>query len=219
MGNRGAQFLDNNGLLKKQIRFSKDIFCPIDATRLDADGEYGFLTRDQSWAEDVILFDKQGQERWSYAGGFLNGIDDSVGGVWGDRGSLQVVIGFNGGGGIILVDNEGKKIWQKADANVWHVEILDVHGDGQKEILHSNAGGQLLVRDASGEIVAHYLRDRYVSFFALTRWGAESRARHILIPSRDPGDGKPDILVLDAEGKTVIHFDARHSVTSWSGRK
>lgn len=210
VGNRGAHFLDNSGLLKKQVRFSKDIFCPVEVTGLDASGEYGFLTRDESWATDAILFDKRGQERWSYAGGFLKGIDDSVGSVWGVKGNLQVVIGFNGGGGIVLVDNEGKKIWQKADANVWHVEVLDIHGDGQKEILHSNARGQLLVRDSSGEIVAHYLTDHYVSGFALTRWGAESQARHILIPSREPGDGgrKPVILILDAEGKAIIHFDA-----------
>jgi hypothetical protein len=210
VGNRGAHFLDNSGLLKKRVRFSKDIFCAVEVTELDASGGYGFLTRDESWATAVILFDKQGQERWSYAGGLLKGVDDSVGGRLDAKGNLQVVIGFNGEDGIALVDNEGRKIWQKTDANVWHVETLDINGDGQKEILHSNARGQLLVRNARGEIVAHYLTDHYVSHFGLTRWGAESQARHILIPSQEPGDGccKPVILVLDAEGKTVIHFDA-----------
>jgi len=210
VGNRGAHFLDNSGLLKKRIRFSKDIFCPVEVTELDASGDYGFLTRDESWATAAILFDKRGQERWSYPGGVLKGIDDSVGGGLDAKGNLQVVIGFNGGDGIVLVDNEGKKIWQKADANVWHVETLDINGNGQKEILHSNARGQLLVRDARGEIVAHYLTDHYVSHFGLTRWGAESQARHILIPSQETGDGccKSVILVLDAEGKTVTHFDA-----------
>ena len=210
VGNRGVHFLERGGLLKKQIRFSKDILCPVEVTRLDASGEYGFLTRYESWAVDATLFDKQGQERWSYPGGTLNGIDDSVGGDLDGKGNLQVVIGFNGGGGVLLVDGEGKKIWQKTDANVWHVETLDTSGDGRKRILHSNAGGQLLVRDASGEIIAQYLPDHYVSDFALTQWGAESQARHILIPLKETGGGccKPVILVLDAEGKTVMHFDA-----------
>ena len=211
VGNRGAQFLDSSGLLKKQIRFSRDIFCPVEVTRLDANGTYGFLTRDESWAVDAILFDEQGHERWSYPGGVLKGsVDDSVGGSLDGKGNLQVVIGFNGGGGIALVDNEGKKIWQKADANVWHVETLDIDGNGKQEILHSNARGQLLVRNHSGEIIAHYLTDHYVSDFALTRWGVESQARHILIPSKESNDGccKPVILVLNAKGKTVIHLDA-----------
>jgi len=210
VGNRGAHFLDSNGVLKKQVRFSKNIFCPVEVTKLDAGGEYGFLTRDESWAVSAILFDKQGQERWSYPGGVLEGVDDSVGGGLDSKGNLQVVVGFNGGGGVVLVDSEGKKIWQKADRNVWHVETLDIDEDGRKEILHTNARGQLLVRDARGEIVAHYLTDHYVSDFALTRWGAESQPRHILIPSQETADGccKPVILVLDAKGKTVAHFDA-----------
>src|SRR5260370_410489 len=211
VGNRGAHFLDRSGLLKKQVRFSKDVFCLVEITRLDASGEYGFITRDESWAGDAILFDKRGQERGSFPGGVLKGgVDDSVGGDLDGKGILQVVIGFNGGGGVVLVDGEGKKIWQRADGNVWHVETLDINGDGRKEILHSNARGQLLVRDREGEIITRYLPDHYVSEFALTRWGAESQASHILIPSKESGDGccKPVILVLDAGGKTVIHFDA-----------
>ncbi|MGA2483337.1 MAG: hypothetical protein ABSF92_09480 [Candidatus Acidiferrales bacterium] len=211
VGNLGAHFLDNGGRLKKEVRFAKGVFCPVKIARLDASGTYGFLTRDECWASDAILFDKQGQERWSYPGGVLKGgVDDSVGGGLDSKGKLQVVIGFNGGGGVVLVNAEGKKIWQKADRNVWHVETLDINGDGRIEILHSNARGQLLVRDASGEIIAHYLTDHYVSGFALTRWGAESQARHILIPSRETDDGcyRPVILVLDAEGKTVAHYDA-----------
>ncbi len=210
VGNRGAHFLDSGGVLKKQVRFSQDIFCPVEATRLNASGEYGFLTRDESWSVGAILFDKQGQERWSYPGGVLKGVDDSVGAGLDGKGNLQVVIGFNGRGGVVLVDNEGKKIWQKTDLNVWHVETLDINEDGRTEILHSNARGQLLVRDASGEIIARFLTDHYVSDFALTRWGAESQPRHILIPSQETGDGccKPVIFVLDAKGKTVAHFDA-----------
>ena len=167
------------------------------------------MTRDQSWAADAILFDKQGQERWSHSGGLVKGIDDSVGSL-DDKGNLQVVVGFNGNGGVVLVDSAGKKIWQKADGNVWHVETLDIDGDGRAEILHSNAKGQLLVRDARGEMIAHYLTRHNVSDFALTRWGTESRAQHILVPSQEMGDGccKPVVLVLDANGKTISHFDA-----------
>ena len=210
VGNRGAHYLGARGEMKKQIRFSESVECPIEVARIDPSGDYGFLTRHESWAVDAILFDKQGQKRWSYPAGFLKGIDDSVAGDVTGNGKLEVVIGFNGRGGLALVDGEGKKVWQKAEWNVWHVEILDTKGDGRKEILHTNARGQLLVRSASGEIIAHYLPDHYVSDFSLTRWSSELQASHILIPSPISVDGccKPVILVLDAEGHTVAHLDA-----------
>lgn len=210
VGNKGADFLDVRAGLKMQIQFSRYVPCLVEAVRLDASGDYGFLTRDQSWAVDVVLFDKTGQERWSYPGGVLTGIDDSVMGDLGGDGNSKVVIGFNGNGGLVVLDGDGKKLWKKGEGNVWHVETLDIRGDGRREILHSNAQGQLLVREASGEVIAHYLPNHYVSYFALTRWGAESQPSHILVPTKETGDQccKPVFLVLDAEGRIVTHLDA-----------
>jgi hypothetical protein len=207
VGMEGAHFLDESGALKKQILFPTR--CPMEVTRLDASGDYGFLTRDQGWALGVTLLDKRGQELWTY-GGRLTGIDDSASGDLLGDGRLEVVVGRNGHGGVALLDRDGKNIWQKAEANVWHVETLDIKGDGHREILHSNARGQLLVRNASGDVVADYLPDHYVSQFALTRWGAESQASHILIPSQERRDGccKPALIVLRANGKAVADLQA-----------
>ena len=209
IGNKGAHFLDEHAGLKMQIQFSKYVPCSVEAVRLDAGGDYGFLTRDQSWAVGVVLFDKTGQERWSYPGG-LNGIDDSVMGALGGDGKSKVVIGFNGSGGLVVLDGDRKKLWRKEEGNVWHVETLDTRGDGRKEILHSNAQGQLLVREASGEVIARYLPNHYVSYFALTRWGTESQPSHILVPTKESGGQccKPVFLVLDAEGRIVAHLEA-----------
>ena len=121
LGKRKVDFLDANARLKKQITFSKFIASPLQAVQLDAGGDYGFLTRDQSWAVNVILFDKSGQEVWNYPGGSMNGVDDSTVGEVGPDGKSTVVVGFNGGGGLILVNSQGKKIWQKPESNVWHV--------------------------------------------------------------------------------------------------
>lgn len=210
IGNKGAHFLDVRAGLKMQIQFSKYVPCSVEAVRVDARGDYGFLTRDQSWATDVIFFDKTGQERWSYPGGFLNGIDDSVMGDLGGDGKSKVVVGFNGNGGLVVLDGEGKKVWKKGEGNVWHVETLDTKGDGRKQILHTNAEGQLLVRDASGEVIAHYLSNHYVSHFALTRWGNELQPSHILVPTKESGVEccKHVFLVLDEEGRIVAHLDA-----------
>jgi len=121
--------------------------------RLDKTGEYGLLTRDQSWATNVILFDKTGQEVRNYPGGFMNGVDDPTGEP-GEDGKSTAEVGFNGDGGLVLANTQGKRLWQKAESNVWHVETLDIKRDGHREMLHTNARGELVVRSASGEVVA-----------------------------------------------------------------
>ena len=206
LGNKGVHFLDASARPKKQVTFSKFIASPLQAVQLDAEGDYGFLTRDQSWAVDVILFDKSGQEVWNYSGG----IDDSIVGEVDDNGKSTVVVGLNGGGGLVLVNSQGKKIWRKPEGNVWHVETLDIKGDGHREIVHTNAGGELLVRNATGEVIAHYLPGYYVSHFSLTRWGNELEPTHILVPTEQNKEGccKDVLLVLDAAGNSVASLDA-----------
>jgi hypothetical protein len=210
VGNQKVDFLDANAGLKKQITFSKFIASPRQVVQLDAGDDYGFLNRDQSWASNVILFDKSGQELWNYPSGVMNGVDDSTVGEVGPDRKSTVVVGFNGGGGLILVNSQGKRIWRKPELNVWHVETLDIKSDGHREILHTNARGELLVRDATGEVIAHYLPGYYVSHFSLTRWGNEPQPTHILVPTKQNKDGccKNVLLVLGAEGNIVAGLDA-----------
>jgi hypothetical protein len=116
VGNKEAHFLDLSGQLKKQIRFTGDLNCPIEVARLDASGDYAYLTRDEGSFFSATLLDKEGQVRWSSPGGELKGVDDSVSGdVYGDR-KLWVVIEFNGGGGLALINGEGKEVWRKKEA-------------------------------------------------------------------------------------------------------
>jgi hypothetical protein len=133
------------------------------------------------------------------------------------NGKLSIVIGFNGGGGIALFDGRGKRLWKKEERNVWHLETLDANGDGREEILHSNARGQLLVRNANGDVIAQYLPGSRVSDFAIIRWGEEVRPTHILIPTTEARDTccKPVFVVLDATGKTVAKLESPLG-NSWS---
>jgi hypothetical protein len=136
------------------------------------------------------------------------GVNDSASGdAYGD-GKLSIVIGFNGGGGITLLDGQGKTLWKEEEGNVWHVEMLDNNGEGGEEILHSNGRGQLLVRNATGNIVAHYLPGFYVSRFALARWGGESTPSHILVPVSESREDKPKFILLDAKGKKITELES-----------
>jgi hypothetical protein len=177
--------------------------------RLDLTGPYGFLTRDESWSAPATLFNNQGQVSWQSTGHWP-GVDDSASGSLSGDGKLSVVVGFNGSGGISLLDSQGSQIWTKKEANVWHVEMLDTAGDGRERIVHSNAGGQLLVRDANGDVVARYFPGYYVSHFALTRWGEESKPSHLLVPVSEHRDGccKPHMIVSDRSGNKIAELES-----------
>jgi hypothetical protein len=209
VGAQGVDFIGSAGEVKRQVRFSIQQRCPVAAARLDAAGDYGFLTRDESWAVPATLFDKEGHPTWR-SGGKWPGVDDSAPGDVSGDGKLSVAIGFNGNGGIALLDGQGKTLWKKDETNVWHLEMLDRTGDGREEILHSNAKGQLLVRNAKGDVVDQYLPGSYVSRFVLTRFGQETRPSHILVSISEARDGccKPTLVILDARGKKVSEMDS-----------
>jgi hypothetical protein len=208
VGSHGADFIDSSGQMKKQVRFSIDQYSPVVVARTGSNGEYGYLTRDQSWSAPATLFDKQGHVSWQSKD--WPGVDDSAPGDVFGNGQLSIVVGFNAAGGLALFDGQGKKLWNKAEGNVWHVEMLDTNGDGRDEVLHSDAEGQLLVRNEKGDVISRYLPGTYVSFFALTRWGGEVRPSHVLIPvsKGSGGQEKPAFVVLEANGKKIMEMDS-----------
>jgi hypothetical protein len=209
VGNEGAHFVDSDGQIKRRVRFSIQQWCPIEVARTAPTGEYGYLTRDESWADPATLFDKEGRVSWRSSGTWSNVDDSAPGDVLGD-GKLTVVIGFNGIGGLALLDGQGKRLWKKEEANVWHVETLDTNDDGRDEILHTNAKGQLLVRNENGDVIAHYLPGVYVSDFVITRWGEEAKPSHILIPISESHGGccNPELVLLDSKGTKVREFQS-----------
>jgi len=40
----------------KAINFSERFFSPVQVVQLDESGNFGFLTRDESWSGPVLLF-------------------------------------------------------------------------------------------------------------------------------------------------------------------
>jgi hypothetical protein len=208
VSNYGVHYVAANGEVKRTTKFANAMRSFVERVQLDRAGSYGFLTRDQSWASDVILLNESGAPLWNYSRG--GGIDDSSVAEAGENGKSTFVVGFNGGGGIVLLDSQGKEIWKKPEANVWHVESLDVDGDGHREILNSNARGELLVRNMAGNIENRYLSGYYVAHFSLTRWGDEPTAKHILVPATgfNADRGKKVLVVLDAKGTTVATLSA-----------
>lgn len=165
-GTMGALFTDA-GLPAKFVPFEKKQ-AHVNFILLNSQGTYGFMNRG-AWCSDARVMDASGKHIWSYrAGG--NGIDDMVSGDIDGDSLPEFAVGFNGGGGIHLLNNQGKKLWEFPDANVWHVEMADLNGDGHKHIVHSNACGQITVRDKQGKVISKHEPEPYFSYFSLIRW-------------------------------------------------
>lgn len=196
VGQRGAAFLTEQGAAERRIRFEK---CRSDVTAVDFE-DGAFLCRG-AWTIDTILFDSTGKTLWSYSGG-ANGIDDAAAGIIGASGSTSVVVGFNGDGGVHLLSSEGKELWKQEDGNVWHVEIAAADDKCDNVILHSNAAGQLTIRDANGNVLARYNPDIYLAHFSLTAWNDDPHLNKLI--ATDEGF----VHIMTMEGKTVARLPA-----------
>lgn len=82
-----------------------------------------------AWGEELQAFDLEGKPLWSYRGG------EAINDVWttdlhGDK-SGDVIVGYNAGDGLHVLDSKGQLHWKStAIANVWHVSAGDVWGEG-----------------------------------------------------------------------------------------
>ncbi len=196
MGQRGAAFLRADGSFTANVHFDK---CNSDVIPVEL-GTGVFLCR-ATWSSDVKLFDSQGKVLWTFGGG-MNGIDDAAAGDLGDDGSKKVVVGFNGDGGIRLLNAAGKELWKQDDGNVWHVEIAATDEKSSKVIVHSNARGQLTLRDASGRVLALYTPEIYLAHFSLTDWQDDPHLNKLI--AADEGS----IYLLTMQGKTIARLPA-----------
>jgi outer membrane protein assembly factor BamB len=146
------------------------------------------------------LCDHKGKQLWQSAK--RSGVDDCAPGDVNGDGKLEFAVGYNGGGGVCLLDAQGKELWHKMDGNVWHVEILDINQDGRPEIVHSNAGGELTVRNAAGDIYYRAQTAGYFSHFSTGPWPTTAG------PTRAIELDTGTVLVINADGSTAAKLSA-----------
>ena len=200
VGHAGAAFLSANGSASKKIQFDR---CEHDVTLSDLAGG-SFLCRG-SWDTGASLIGLDGKTLWAYT--VFPGVDDAASGTIGAGGAQGVVVGFPGGTGIRLISPQGKELWSQKDGNVWHVEIAPSGNSSGNVIVHSNAAGQITLRDANGTVLARSQPEIYLSDFSLTAWKDDS-LRNKLIAAQ-----KGSFYVLSQDGKTVTRLSAPKSMT------
>jgi tetratricopeptide (TPR) repeat protein len=175
VGNGAALTAAASGAERATVSFQDpgDWTTSVDLEPVDvpAGGPVRYATRGGNW-HPVGTFDREGRILWRSAGG----VDRlAFGDIEGD-GALDLVVGWNGAGGLQRLDAAGEEIWRVRERNVWNVELADLDRDGVAEILHSRADGQLVVRKADGT-----LRE--------ARPLAEPIAGFALEEKREPDDG------------------------------
>lgn len=205
IGQNGAVLIKDGNSLNKSISFNTRIThkgqhpkCSSSVVGVEL-GVGSFLCRGD-WGTNVELFDAAGKTLWSYDGGSI-GIDNAAAGTLGPNATPSVVVGFNGNGGVRRLSAEGNELWKQSDANVWHVEIVADDKSGNV-ILHSNAKGQLTMRDANGNVLGRYDPEIYLAKFAMTTWGDDPDRKKLV------ASAKGSIYVLSTDGKTVAHLPA-----------
>lgn len=201
VGVRGAEFLEFDRTASREVMFDRSGYSPVSLLEDKMGRDVGYLSHG-SWGEPMVVFGPDGKTRWSYGGYFSSGVDDSASGdLYGD-GGREFVVGFNGGAGIVLLDSNGKEVWRKPEGNVWHTEIAQVNADGRAEILHSDARGLLVARDATGNVNQTHRLETYVSQFALTSWKDDSTPDKVLM------EGKDQFLISSLDGSLAARLPA-----------
>ena len=195
VGQSGAAFLTPSGSISRSTHFLK---CNSDVVAVELG--IGRLLCRGTWNTNTALFDLNGKVLWSYSGG-MQGIDDADAGDLGPNGSEKVVVGFNGSGGVRLLSSEGKELWTREDGNVWHVAIV-ASGGSSSVIVHSNAGGEITVRDPDGNVLSRNKPELYLSSFVMTAWG-DNPSRNKVMASE-----AGSIYILALNGKTLARLPA-----------
>jgi hypothetical protein len=166
VGTRAAAFLLPGQAAQRLVQF-RDEAGEVQLLEWPGGGAR-YLDRGGGGWQTGALIGEDGGQLWQPERGF--GMNDMAGGDLNGDGQPEFAVGYNGGGGVHLVDSTGRPIWRQDDGNVWHVEIVDTDGDGRPEIVHSNAGGQVTVRDATGKVLRRAQTEGYFSQFSLVQW-------------------------------------------------
>lgn len=123
----------------------------------------------------VALYDAAGVERW----GAPDANAMAVGDLDGD-GAVDFVVGLRGRLGVRRLDATGRVVWAREDADVRQVELVDVDGGGDLEIVHGNRQGAFVVRSADGEVLERFETGQPARGFAIAPWPLVRPSPHIL---------------------------------------
>ncbi|MAE28136.1 MAG: hypothetical protein CMJ87_04005 [Planctomycetes bacterium] len=192
-GERGAVRRTSAGSFQGRVEFGQGQTSAVpiwldDAKAPGSGNPPHFADLGGGWSS-VDLLDPGGTTLWTRPGpaGTASANCLASGDLDGD-GQVEFVIGYNGAGGLELVDQNGRTLWRRRATNVFSAAIADLDGNGARELVHSSGHQGLLVRDAGGALL--WSMPKHDGHFTLLKWpalgagqllGTVRRGRHLEI--------------------------------------
>ena len=106
-----------------------------------------------TWGQSVTVLDATGRATWSYAA--PTGVN---GAHWGDLdgdGEPEMIVGFNGDGGLHAVGSGGRRSWQVTSiGNVWTQAVSPAADEREAVVAATEAGGSVRLFDGEGSQTA-----------------------------------------------------------------
>ncbi|MEX2114945.1 MAG: hypothetical protein WD845_17260 [Pirellulales bacterium] len=150
---------------------------------LVADEDVEFLTF-QHWGEPSVHAHRaDGTLLWSFEE--KAAVNDVCAADLDGDGLDEVIISYNGGGGVCVLSIAGELLWKDSELrNVWHVTAGKFTGDGHTQVVTTSSSGKVHVFDAQGK----RLQELEPGFYA-----------NLVRPWRRTADGKDIILVAGGD--------------------
>ena len=195
LGNGKISQISAEGKQMKQIDLEESGTL-LRLANLAGSDEVEFVTMD-AWGKGVYACDHEGALLWSYPRG--DGVDDVACKDLNGDGLDEVIIGYNGGTGLHVLDNRGKLLWKTTSiGNVWHVDAGNFLADGGVQVVSTSAQGKLHVFTDSGEAAAAHKVAVYANMVRLITLGNQPSALALIGGSSDGGES---LLLVDAKGR------------------
>ncbi len=167
--------------------------------RLSGPGDRALLVFG-SWGRSIVAVRaSDGSVVWDQPN--ATGVDD----VWaadldGD-GHDEVIVGYNGFGGLHVLGSNGAPRWKTTDiGNVWHVAAGDLNGDKKMEVVSTSATGKVHVFAADGKAIATQDAPFYAMLVRVGRLSKTDVADTIVVVGMDQSGGGLSMAALDGKG-------------------
>ncbi|MCC5786174.1 MAG: redoxin domain-containing protein [Phycisphaerales bacterium] len=113
------------------------------------DAEAPSIVTFRQWGVAPVVFGADGAVRFRVPE--LDGVNDVIAADITGDGVDELLVGYNGNGGLRLFDHQGNQLWRTRHiGNVWSVTAADISGDGVRRPVSTSAGGTVHIFDESG---------------------------------------------------------------------
>ena len=170
--------------------------------RLNATEQSEFVGFRDPWGKSVVAFNSAGRTLWKQTG------DDGIDDVWaadldGD-GWDEVMVGYNGSGGLHVFNHDGKRRWKNTQlTNVWSVTSGRVGEDKRLQVIATGGTAGAHIFDANGtslKTLKGPFDPLMVGVVRLTKYDTFDT---ILFATSGDDDEGGIIAAVDSRGKTL----------------